>query len=235
MSLKYDNKLFSLSVLVLLLAFLSSCEGYKMFTGVVVSETNGEPVNGAQIDVSYRNNHKTISSLHADSSGSFYYVTGFTGMMFGGPAYRFTIKAEGFESLTLTSKKGRLDTLYLKTIVDKNQQQQISKMQFDSLVDVSIHLLKTKRIGAINDEQHIVIMMCLNTIPLAFTKQLEPRFQGGRYDELKTIAERKKYDEKIIRVYHIRKLNKGHGWYFPSLQMELGGSPAPYAWFDVGE
>jgi len=122
-----------------------------------------------------------------------------------------------------------------ETPIDKNQQQHISKTKFDSLVDGSILLLKTKRIGAINDEQHVVIMMCLNTIPLAHTKQLEPRFQGGRYDELNSIAERKKYDEKIIRVYRSWQPNKGRGYYFPSLQMELGGTPAPYAWFDVEE
>ena len=102
----------------------------------------------------------------------------------------------------------------------------ISKKEFDALIDVSISLLKTKTLQAITDEEHIRIMLCLNTI---FMRD----YKNGRYEKLRAIAEKKDYSTKIINHYPQWIPNRGMGFYFPKLKMELYGTPSPSAIFDV--
>ena len=59
---------------------------------------------------------------------------------------------------------------------DKNLQKSISKVEFDKLVKASILLLQTKELADISNDQHIEIMMCLNTIFMARDSDLKKRF-----------------------------------------------------------
>lgn len=111
----------------------------------------------------------------------------------------------------------------------------ISLVEFDQLVAQSIHLLETKELKEINDQQHIAIMMCLNTIMMASDSTLRRRFNGGLYLKLELVSDAKKYTRNITQVYTKWTFNRGMGYFFPDLQMELYGTPRLYAWYQVEE
>lgn len=117
--------------------------------------------------------------------------------------------------------------------LNKDSVKTISMAEFDYLVNSSILLLETKELADISDDQHIAIMMCLNTIFMARNSDLSRRFVGGPYEKLKTVADEKKYDSEIIKVYPNWIPNRGMGFYFPDLKMELYGTPGLYAWYQV--
>ena len=117
--------------------------------------------------------------------------------------------------------------------INLDEQKSISKMEFNQLVDSSTTLLKTKALSEISDTNHIMIMMCLNTIPMALDSNLNNRFTGGRYDTLIKWETNKKYTQDIIKVYPKWIPNRGMGYYFPKLKMELYGTPRLYAYFAV--
>lgn len=104
------------------------------------------------------------------------------------------------------------------------EQKKISKSDFDSLVDNSISLLKTKKLKKITDQEHIDIMYCLNTIFVLGTMDIQ--FREGRYSDLEALERQTEYSKKIINVYTDWTFNKGMGWYFPKLKMELYGTPS---------
>ena len=110
----------------------------------------------------------------------------------------------------------------------------ISIASFDSLVDCSAALLQTKNLAEISDSGHIQIMMCLNTI--VFTREIpdfKERFIHEKYQRLLRISEEKDYSRNITKVYPKWIPNRGMGFYFPKLKMELYGIPMPYAKFNV--
>jgi hypothetical protein len=112
--------------------------------------------------------------------------------------------------------------------------QTISLSEFNRRVERGIELLKTKSLSEISDTDHINIMMCLNTIIMTHKNDsLEPLFNSGRYTELEKIVIEKGYEEGIIKVYPNPTFNRGMGYYFPKLKMELYGTPMPYAVFKV--
>lgn len=80
----------------------------------------------------------------------------------------------------------------------------------------------------ISDEQHIQIMMCLNTIEMKSLK-------GGEFDQLLKVVNEKKYTQDITKVYKEWTPNRGMGFYFHKLKMELYGTPMPYAVYHVTE
>ena len=119
------------------------------------------------------------------------------------------------------------DTLPLKkNAFNRDSSKHISQKDFDLLIDNCITLLQTKKLNAISDEQHIQIMMCLNTIFMR-------RLKAGHYDELEKISEETKYTRDIIKVYPNWVPNRGMGFYFPQLKMELYGTPSRYAIYDI--
>lgn len=131
-------------------------------------------------------------------------------------------------------KSNRADSAVKKITKDKSSIQittfsdtikSITLSQFDEIVDNSIELLQTKKLSEISDHDHINIMMALNTI---FMRD----FKGGHYEQLKVLAD-KKYVREIIKVYKEWIPNRGMGYYFPKLKMELYGTPQLYAIFDV--
>ncbi len=109
----------------------------------------------------------------------------------------------------------------------------ITKVQFDKYVDASILNLKDKKLVDISDEEHRIIMMCLNTIFMAHDSNFEPEFKGGRYDTLLKLSEQKDYAGNITQVYPENWPNRGMGYYFPKIDMELYGTPRLYACFGV--
>lgn len=111
------------------------------------------------------------------------------------------------------------------------ESKQISKHDFDSLVDSSINILKTKDLKNIADSEHINIMYCLNSIFVLGTKEKEYKY--GRYKKLWTQMEKVNYTVDIIKIYTDWTVNRGMGFYFPKLKMELFGTPMDYAVFDV--
>ena len=133
---------------------------------------------------------------------------------------------ENIKTTLSASKKETIPSQ--KNSFNRDSSKHISQKDFDLLVDECIKLLQTKKIFAISDAQHIQIMMCLNTI---FMRSLKT----GRYDELNKISEEKKYTRAIKKVYPNWIPNRGMGFYFPELKMELYGTPFQYAVYDITE
>ncbi|TWI95333.1 hypothetical protein JN11_04448 [Mucilaginibacter frigoritolerans] len=112
----------------------------------------------------------------------------------------------------------------------------ISLIEFNHRVDRATELLRTKELQAISDSDHINIMMCLNTIFMVHKKySIEKVFTGGRYKELETAERKVNYEKDIVEVYPKYIWNRGMGYYFPKLKMELYGTPHLYAIFNVIE
>ena len=120
---------------------------------------------------------------------------------------------------------------------DRDSSQLISLTDFNHRVNRAIQLLETKKITAISDTDHVNIMMCLNTIIFTpISHRIDGnRFTGHEYLRLEKIADKKNYVRDIIKVYPDYKFNRGMGYYFPSLKMELYGTPNAYALFEVSE
>lgn len=117
---------------------------------------------------------------------------------------------------------------------NRDSSRTVSISTFNRIVDHSINLLQTKKLAEISDTDHINIMMCLNTIFMTTKKDsFQKRFTGGKYQELESIADKKKYTRNIIKVYPNWIENRGMGYYFPKLKMELYGTPRSYAVFNV--
>jgi hypothetical protein len=124
--------------------------------------------------------------------------------------------------------------------VDKDFNRDSSKtiklIEFNHRVDRATELLRTKELSAISDSDHINIMMCLNTIFMIHKKySIEQVFIGGRYRELETVERKVNYGKDIVKVYPNWIPNRGMGYYFPKLKMELYGTPYRYAIFNVVE
>lgn len=109
----------------------------------------------------------------------------------------------------------------------------ITLVEFDKLVNRSIELLEAKELKDISDDQHVDIIMCLNTIFMARDTKLKLRFTSGNYEKLEKVADEVHYDSDIITVYPNWIPNRGMGFYFPDLEMELYGTPRQYAWYQV--
>ncbi len=110
----------------------------------------------------------------------------------------------------------------------------ISISAFDSLFNNSITLLKTKDLADISDSGHIEIMMCYNTIKFTRIKPgFELRFADDKYQELDSLFIEKDYMHNIIKVFPEWMPNRGLGFYFPKLKMEVYGTPRAYAMFRV--
>lgn len=109
---------------------------------------------------------------------------------------------------------------------DRGSSKVISKVDFDTLVEKSIILLETKTLEEITDAQHIDIMMCLNTAGMQSLK-------NEKYRKLELVSEQKGYAKNIIKRYPKWIPNRGMGFYFPKLNMEVYGTPRAYAIFEI--
>jgi hypothetical protein len=61
----------------------------------------------------------------------------------------------------------------------------------------------------------------------------QKRFTGWNYQKLVRISDEKEYARNIIKIYPNWIPNRGMGYYFPKLKMELYGTPRRYALFNV--
>lgn len=98
----------ALLILTVFSSLLTSCEGVKMTSGIVVSESTGKPLPNSEINVL----NNVGDSTKTDSLGQFIIRTGLTGMMFGGPKFKFEVKKEGYEAQIIKTKSGQ-DTIKL--------------------------------------------------------------------------------------------------------------------------
>jgi len=122
------------------------------------------------------------------------------------------------------------------TKFNRDSSKTITLLEFNHRVDKAAQLLKTKELSAIPDSIHVDIMMCLNTIFMIHKKNsVERVFTGSRYNELEILAERIKYGPRLAKTYADVIPNRGMGFYFPQLKMELYGTPYRYAIFNVVE
>jgi hypothetical protein len=150
--------------------------------------------------------------------------------------FRYIRKWPGIFALTIfLSLISSLSIAQLNsTASNRDSSKSISLSSFDSLVDRSIILLKSKELSEIADSDQITIMMCLNTIIFSIKKPaFDDRFTGDRYQGLIKISGKTDYLRNITKVYSDWIPNRGMGFYFPKLRMEVYGTPLPYAIFDV--
>jgi hypothetical protein len=79
---------------------LTGCEGMKMISPTIVAAGSGKPLAGAEINVL----NGIGDSTRTDSLGQFSLRTGFTGMIAGGPKFKFEVKKEGYKTQIISSK-----------------------------------------------------------------------------------------------------------------------------------
>ncbi len=70
---------------------------------------------------------------------------------------------------------------------------------------------------------------------MAHDKNFQNKLKDRRYENLTKAADAKNYTKNIIKVFPEWIPNRGLGFYFPKLKMELYGTPHLYAWFNVTE
>ncbi len=86
-----------LTCITLLAFFLTSCEGMKVLVVTVISSENEQPIPDAHVYFLSRNG-VVLDSVKTDSIGQVVFDSGFTGMMFGGPKFRYRISKKGYVS-----------------------------------------------------------------------------------------------------------------------------------------
>lgn len=90
----------TICLLAIALVALTGCEGMKMISPTVVAAGSEKPVAGAQVNVLNGVGDSTLT----DSLGQFKLQTGLTGMMMGGPKFKFEVKKEGYKTQIIKAK-----------------------------------------------------------------------------------------------------------------------------------
>jgi hypothetical protein len=96
--------------------FLMSCEGMKVFTVTVFSNETEQAISEADVYF-YDRRGNTIDSTKTDSLGHVIFDSGFTGMMFGGPKFRYRIIKEGFITIEGKDKWPETSMKMVKKVV----------------------------------------------------------------------------------------------------------------------
>jgi len=104
----------------------------------------------------------------------------------------------------------------------------VTRQQFDSIVQHCTSLLMTSRIIEIKDVDHIKIIRLINTINMSQDISLKSGIYG---DFIKRVKDNDY--EKEISTYCDWIPNRGMGFYFQKLQVELGGTPHLYSRFTL--
>ena len=97
---------------------------------------------------------------------------------------------------------------------------------FLGLVERVTKLLQTTPVNEIPDEEHVIIIRCLNTISIHELK-------APACLKLETVAEELSYSNKLIEKFTDWIPNRGMGYYFPSLHIELHGTPGPGSYYHI--
>ena len=104
----------------------------------------------------------------------------------------------------------------------------VNKQQFDTIVEHCISLLKAFRNIEIKDADHIKIIRTINTINMS----QDISFKNGIYSDFIKLTQDKNY-EKEISTYYDWIANRGMGFYFQKLQVELGGTAHLYSRYTI--
>jgi hypothetical protein len=104
----------------------------------------------------------------------------------------------------------------------------VTRQQFVTIVQHCTSLLKARRNIEIEDADHIKIIRLINTINMSQDVSLK----SGIYAEFMKLVKDKEYEKEISNYYDWIP-NKGMGFYFQKLQVELGGTPHLYSRFTI--
>ena len=104
----------------------------------------------------------------------------------------------------------------------------VTKQQFDSTVTVCTTLLTTHSNIQLKDEDHMKIIRLINTIGMS----KETSFKIGIYSEFMKLVKEKDY-EKDVSIFYDWIPNRGMGFYFQKLQIELGGTPRIFSRYTI--
>ncbi|ULQ57134.1 hypothetical protein KJS94_02845 [Flavihumibacter rivuli] len=121
--------------------------------------------------------------------------------------------------------KKRYDILKKPNMDSKNA---LTKKQFELKVNESTAILKKKRLAEITDEENFQIIRLINTIRMS---QDSLHITGIYADFIKAV-EKTGYEKEIASFYDWIP-NRGMGFYFQKLQVELGGTPHPYSRYTI--
>jgi hypothetical protein len=217
-------------LVVIFTALMFACCGdcVQQATGVVLDRQTRKPVKNVSLG-KYEKQDSALSyskRIYTDDSGHFNYHS-ISGGFRHCPDLVLYFDKPGFKTTKITFESfTQNDTVYLdKVPFNRDSSIKITQADFDQQIDDCIALLQTKPLQDISAEQHIQIMMCLNTI---FMRD----FKGGHYNQLKLLGD-ETYVPGITKVYKEWIPNRGMGFYFPTLQMELYGTPMLYAIYEV--
>lgn len=96
----------------------------------------------------------------------------------------------------------------------------IELVEFKKKVQESTKLLETKKVRELSDEQNIQIIRLTNTLRMNQNSLIRKE----EYKEFEELIVRSNYANKISTSYDWIQ-NRGMGFYFQKLQIELGGTP----------
>jgi hypothetical protein len=117
--------------------------------------------------------------------------------------------------------KKRYDVLKKPNMDSKNV---LTKKQFELKVNESTSILNNKRLIEITDKENIQIIRLINTILMS----QDSLYKSGTYSDFIKAVERTSYEKEIASFYDWIE-NRGMGFYFQKLQVELGGTPHLYS------
>lgn len=117
----------------------------------------------------------------------------------------------------------------------------ISLAEFNKRVDRAVFQLKTKKLLAISDSDHINIIKCWNTITFSrkslylglHHRVAKQRFNGIRYKQLEILASYENYVVNLEKIYPETDWGRGGGIYFVKLRVAHAGSPTEDSMYDV--
>lgn len=110
--------------------------------------------------------------------------------------------------------------------------QSLTIAEFNTLVDRSIAVLRTKAAVAMTEKEHVGIMMSINTVTFTLDNNRKRIYTDGRYRQLEETVRAKNYMKEAMKVYP-DCVPKGLGVYFPKLKMELYGTPSEKYLFKI--
>lgn len=218
-----------LFLLILISLTLATCDHFQKAEGIVLDKQTMKPIDNVSVGKYEKEDTANSYSkrIYTEKNGLFeYHIT--SGGFQKCPDLVLVFNKEGYMTNKVTfASISTYDTVLLdKVPFNRDSSIRITLTAFDKKIESCIDLLKVKTIKEISEEQHIEIMMCLNTI---FMRD----FKGGHYEELRQLSEKKTYTTEIIKLYPKWTPNRGMGFYFPDLNIELYGTPSLYAIYNV--
>jgi len=114
---------------------------------------------------------------------------------------------------------------------DRDSMVHVDRVRFDALVGYLDQKLTQDSLANLSDADHINLMRVLNTI--MFEQRPDERFHGGPYQRLEDLSWSTDYRHWAADNLGGWIPNRGMGFYFPKLDMELEGTPTLHGRFNV--